>query len=131
MYVYAFEKFQVGQEAKEITKSIYKITTGFPDTEKFGLVSQLRRASVSICSNIAEGTSRRTFKNQAYFTTIAYGSTVEIINQLILCFELKFISETDYTSLRNSLNSLSNKLNAVRTSQVVKSDRISNKQINK
>ena len=55
MYIYSFEKLEVWNESKEFTKSIFTLSSNFPDSEKFGLVSQLRRASVSICSNIAEG----------------------------------------------------------------------------
>ena len=55
MYVYSFEKLEVWVEAKELSKNIYLTTKQFPDDEKFGLTSQLKRASISICSNIAEG----------------------------------------------------------------------------
>ena len=60
MYIYSFEKLEVWNEAKEFAKSIYFLTSKFPDSEKFGLVSQLRKASVSICSNVAEGSARKT-----------------------------------------------------------------------
>ncbi len=53
MYIFSFEKLEVWLEAKEFSKCVYEITTHFPDTEKFGLISQLRRASISIASNIA------------------------------------------------------------------------------
>ena len=92
----------------------------FPENEKFGLVSQLRRASVSIASNLAEGTSRQTNKDKAHFTTMAFGSAVEVINQLILSFELNFISEFDYNKLREELESVTNKLNSLRTFQISK-----------
>ena len=62
MYIYSFEKLEGWSESKEFTKSIYKLTSTFPDSEKFGLVSQLRRASVSICSNIAEGSQEKVLK---------------------------------------------------------------------
>lgn len=75
---------------------IYKITTTFPVSERFGLISQLRRASASICSNIAEGSARTTNKDQARFTTISFSSAVEVLNQLIISKELDFISEKDY-----------------------------------
>lgn len=54
MYVFGFEKLEVWVEAKNFTKNVYLVTSGFPDSEKFGLVNQLRRTSVSICSNLAE-----------------------------------------------------------------------------
>lgn len=121
MYIYSFEKLEVWNESKEFTKSIYKLTSTFPDSEKFGLVSQLRRASVSICSNIAEGSARKSFKDKAHFTTMAFSSTVEVLNQLILSFELDFIIENDYLKLRQDIESVTNKLNGLRNYQIDKS----------
>ncbi len=121
MYIYSFEKLEVWNESKEFTKSIYKLTSTFPDSERFGLVSQLRRASVSICSNIAEGSARKSFKDKAHFTTMAFSSTVEVLNQLILSFELDFIKEKDYLKLRLDIESITNKLNGLRNYQVDKS----------
>ncbi|MEY4085517.1 MAG: hypothetical protein RL074_1304 [Bacteroidota bacterium] len=117
MYTYSFEKLEVWNESKEFTKSIYTITTTFPDQEKFGLVSQLRRASVSICSNIAEGSARNTYKDKAHFTTMAFSSAIEVINQLIISFEMDFISEEVYSKLRLELESITNKLNGLRNYQ--------------
>ena len=125
MYIYSFEKLEVWNESKEFTKSIYTLTSKFPDSEKFGLVSQLRRASVSICSNIAEGSARKSFKDKAHFTTMAFSSTVEVLNQLILSFELDFIKEKDYLKLRLDIESITNKLNGLRNYQVDKSLEIS------
>ncbi len=121
MYIYSFEKLEVWNESKEFTKSIYTLTSKFPDSEKFRLVSQLRRASVSICSNIAEGSARKSFKDKAHFTTMAFSSTVEVLNQLILSFELDFIKEKDYLKLRQDIESVTNKLNGLRNYQIDKS----------
>ena len=120
MYIYSFEKLEVWNEAKELAKSIYLLTSKFPDSEKFGLISQLRRASVSICSNIAEGSARKSYKDKAHFTTMAFSSSVEVINQLILSFELNFITENDYLKLRQEVESVTNKLNGLRTYQLSK-----------
>lgn len=114
MHKFSFEKLDVWIESKELTKTIYNLTICFPDCEKFGLVSQLRRASVSICSNIAEGTSRISDKDKAHFISMSYSSTMEVLNQLILSFELDYIDETNYINCRNQINSISNKLNALR-----------------
>ena len=64
------------------------------------MVSQLRRASVSIASNLAEGTSRQTNKDKANFTTMAFSSLMEVLNQVIISKELNFISEEDYDKVR-------------------------------
>ena len=124
MYVFSFEKLAVWIEAKEFSKLIYEITTKFPDTEKYGLLSQLRRASLSITSNIAEGSARRSYKEKAHFTTLAFSSAVEVLNQLIISFELDYISEDDYLKLRETLESITNKLNALRKNQIDKFNEI-------
>lgn len=123
MYIFSFEKLEVWIESKEFTKQIYAITSKFPDTEKFGLISQLRRASISIASNIAEGSARKSFKDKAHFSTIAFGSAVEVLNQLIISFELNFISETDYLELRKILESITNKINSHRNYQIEQSNK--------
>lgn len=130
MHVFSFEKLEIWIEAKEFIKQIYNVTSKFPDTEKFGLISQLRRASISIASNIAEGSARKSFKDKIHFSTIAFSSSVEVLNQLIISFELSFISETDYLELRKMLESITNKINALRNYQIEQSNKTNN-QINK
>ena len=93
MYVYSFERLEVWKTAKELCVYIYQLTSQFPSEEKFGLVSQMRRASISIASNIAEGGSRTSKNDQAHFYTIAYSSAIELLNQLIICQSLSFISD--------------------------------------
>ena len=117
MYVFSFEKLNVWKESILLVKNIYKLTVNFPSEEKFGLTSQLRRAAVSISSNIAEGTSRNTNKDKAHFTTIAYSSTMEVLNQLIIAKELEFITEENYLEIRTQIYKISNMLNALRKSQ--------------
>jgi four helix bundle protein len=78
MYTYPFEKLEVWQLARKLVVNIYKLTEKFPAEERFGLVNQMRRASVSICSNLAEGSGRKTSKDQAYFYNMAYSSISNI-----------------------------------------------------
>lgn len=118
MKTYSFEKLQVWQLSKVLTKDIYLITKTYPDDEKFGLTSQLRRASISVCSNLAEGSSRNSYKDKARFTEIAYGSLMEILNQLILSLDLTFINQTEYEQLRIQIEEISNLLNGLRKSQL-------------
>jgi four helix bundle protein len=120
MYTYSFEKLDVWVESKKHTKEIYLITKKFPSEEKFGLTSQLRRASVSICSNIAEGSERKTNKDKAHFTIIAFSSAVEVLNQIILAKKLDFISLDNYILIRQKIESITNKLNALRNYQIKK-----------
>ena len=114
MHIYSFEKLDVWKESIKIAVDIYNFTKEFPDDEKFGLVSQMRRSSISISSNIAEGTSRLTNKDKAHFMTIAYSSALELLNQTIITKELKFISEESYKSIRFEIEAITNKINALR-----------------
>ena len=118
MYIFSFEKLEVWKEALILVKDIYELTKNFPSEEKFGLKSQLRRASVSISSNLAEGTSRSTDNDKAHFTTISYSSTMEVLNQLIISKELGFIDEDGYSKIRLQIHKISNMLNALRKAQL-------------
>lgn len=119
-YQFSFEKLDVWKLSVELVKEIYKITKRFPDEEKFGLISQLRRAAISISSNLAEGSSRTTNKDKAHFTKVSFGSLMELLCQLIISSELGFIDETELSKLRNRIEEISNKLNALRNYQLNK-----------
>lgn len=114
MHIYSFEKLEVWKEGIQLSIKTYRITDLFPNEEKFGLSSQMRRCSVSISSNIAEGTSRLTVKDKAHFMTIAYSSAIELLNQAIISKELNFISNEIYLDIRKEIESITNKLNALR-----------------
>jgi four helix bundle protein len=96
MRVYSFEKLDSWQQARQLSVWIYKATKNFPSEEKFGIISQMRRAAISIASNIAEGTSRKTAKDQSHFSTIAYSSTIELLNDLIIAKDLAFLTNESY-----------------------------------
>jgi len=91
------------------------------EEEKFGLVSQVRRAVVSVSSNLAEGSGRTGNKDQAHFTQLAYGSLMEVTNLLILASDLGYISNNEYDQLRAKIKKMSNRLNALRKSQLSRS----------
>jgi len=118
MYLYSFEKLEVWKESVNLVKMTYHFTKTYPDDEKFGLVSQMRRASISIASNISEGTSRKTSKDKAHFTTISYSSTMELLNQLIISKELNYIKQNVYETTRLQINKIANMLNALRKHQL-------------
>ncbi len=117
-YTFSFEKLNVWVNSKELVTKIYKLTRNFPDEEKFGLTNQLRRASISIASNLAEGTSRQTNKDKAHFSTMAFSSLMEVLNQLIIAKDLNYISDSDFKNLRTHIEKISNMLNALRKSQL-------------
>jgi len=96
-----FEKLNAWQSAKSLCILCYKLVKKFPSEEKFALGNQIRRASVSIPSNIAEGYSRKSTKDLERFLEIACGSTYEIITQITIAFELKYISEQEKVEIVN------------------------------
>jgi four helix bundle protein len=100
---YSFRNLKVWQMAHQLTLNVYRTTASFPKSEVFGLVSQLRRASSSIGSNIAEGYGRKTNKDKARFYTIAMGSLFEVENHLLLSRDLDYINTTSYKSLSSDL----------------------------
>ncbi len=116
MYTYPFEKLFVWQLSKKLVVKIYTITKVFPADEKFGLVNQMRRAAISVSSNIAEGCGRKTAKDQAYFYNMAYSSLMELLNQLLISLDLGWISTEEMTEVRNEIEVISLKINALRKS---------------
>jgi len=93
------KKLTVWQKAVELSVKIYQITESFPKAELFGLVSQMRRAAVSVPANIAEGAARRGIKEQLHFINIARGSLSELDTHLEIATRIKFVPETGARSL--------------------------------
>ena len=114
MHQYGFEKLNVWRDSIDLGKLIYKITQDFPTDEKYGLVSQLRRAVISISSNIAEGSGRAGNKNQGQFYQFAYSSTMEVMSQLIISTELGYMSDKNLILCREKIELVTNRLNALR-----------------
>ncbi|MCF8275371.1 MAG: four helix bundle protein [Flavobacteriales bacterium] len=101
-----FRELLVWQKAMEIGVKTYQLTRSFPPEEKFGLVSQLNRAAVSISSNIAEGASRGTDKDFKRFLEIAIGSAFEMESQIILCEKLQMVDTIQSAELLKELNDI-------------------------
>lgn len=117
MYIYSFEKLEVWKLAKELCVYIYKLTSKFPVEEKFGLVSQMRRGCISTASSTAEGSSRMSKNDQSHFYTIAYSSTIELLNQLIICSELAFITKEELIEARLRIEPITGGLSNLKRSQ--------------
>ena len=98
------KKLNVWQKGIELTVAVYKITGLFPETELYGLSSQLRRAAVSITSNIAEGAARSSAKERSRFYEISRSSLVEVDTQLEIALKLKYIQQNDMKDLNDLLN---------------------------
>ena len=98
-----FTDLEVWKNAHTLVLSVYKLTSKLPKSETFGLISQMQRASVSITSNIAEGFGRQSFKEKIQFYYLAHGSLTELKNQLIICRDLSYISNSDFDKIQNNL----------------------------
>lgn len=110
-----YQDLRVWNNAMQLVEYVYRLTSNYPDSEKYGLVSQMRRAAVSIPSNIAEGNGRGSDKDYRRFLTIARGSLMELETQTILSARLGFIQkdssveqliQTIYGQLNGLMNSL-------------------------
>jgi four helix bundle protein len=110
------EELKVWKLAMEIAKDVYIITKDFPSEEKFGLTSQVRRAAVSIASNIAEGAGRYSDKEFAQFLSIASGSSFEVRTQLLLSEQLGFSSNENLIDVLNKLSELERMILGLRKS---------------
>lgn len=99
-----FRDLRVWQKGIELVREVYKVTSQFPKDEQYGLVAQLRRASISVPSNIAEGFRRRHAKEHRQFLNIALGSCAELETQVVIAKELKYITDKDEQVLVDLLN---------------------------
>ena len=117
--MFRFEKLVVWQKSIEFSSQVYKLTQGFPNEERFGLTSQMRRASVSISSNIAEGSGRSSDNDFARFIEIAYGSLMEVVSQMNIAKSQNFLQHGDFEELYQRANELSRMLSGLRTSLTI------------
>ncbi len=94
-----FKKLEIWKRSRNFVKEIYLISRSFPHDERFGLTDQIRRAAISIPSNIAEGCGRNTIPQLAHFLDIAIASNCEVETQLYLSFDLEYIQEAEMIRL--------------------------------
>ena len=116
-YMFAFERLDVWQLARQFLKYIYPIIDSFPQKERFNLVDQIRRASTSIVLNLAEMTSRSSLKEQAHFVEIAYGSAVEVYCAIQIAYDFNYINEEQLNLTTEKIGEITNKINALKKSQ--------------
>lgn len=102
----SYKDLIVWQKGYELVKQVYKITSALPQSEVFALQSQMRRSAVSIVSNIAEGSSRKTRNDYCHFIHMAYGSTSELETQLFLCRDLYKIDISESISLLTEVSKM-------------------------
>jgi len=104
--MHRFKELEIWKKSRKFCSEIYCATADFPVDEKFGLTNQLRRASVSIPSNIAEGSSRNSQKDFSRFLEIAIGSAYEIETQLLIASDLGFLKDENLNSLINNIEEI-------------------------
>ena len=94
-----FRRLNVYIKSKELVLQVYALLQNFPTEEKYGLCDQLRRAVISVPSNIAEGLGRSSEKDKGHFMQIAYGSLMEVLAQLDIAHDLRYITDDEFTKI--------------------------------
>ena len=115
---YAFENLNAWKESRKLVVAVYQLLDQFPKFEKYALCDQIRRAIVSVPSNIAEGSGRTSLKEQLHFYEISYGSLMESYNQLILAADLKYIGEDNLEELKPQIDIVARMLNGLRAALI-------------
>jgi four helix bundle protein len=113
MTLQTHKDLKVWQESKMLVKEIYSLTSGFPKEEIYSLTAQIKRAAISIPSNIAEGAARDSNKEYVRFLYIALGSAAELDTQLINASDLGFINEQNFTEVSEKLENISKMLSGL------------------
>jgi four helix bundle protein len=114
--MFPFEKLEVWQKAIDFADTVYRLTKGFPDDERFRLTNQMRRAAVSIASNIAEGSARFSRKENAHFVEIATGSLFEVVTQATIGRRQNFLTESEYNAVYEAAEQQGRMLSGLRKS---------------
>ena len=116
MNIFRFEKLDVWKLSQEFSVDICRLSLKFPQYEIYALGNQMRRAAMSVPSNIAEGTSRFSTREQIHFIEIAYSSLMEVITQLFAARDLNYIEATDTTELLEKAHRIAAMLSSLRKS---------------
>ena len=114
--VFQFEKLIAWKKAKELTLAVYSLAAKFPQHEQYALSSQIRRAVISISSNIAEGTGRASMKEKNHFLEIAFGSLTETYCQLLIASELGYITAEELNTVKPLFKETSRLISGLRKS---------------
>lgn len=108
--MFSFQKMKIYQLAKELAIYSYQLTEKYPQNERYAIMNQINRAAVSVPSNIAEGTSRKSNKEKLNFINIAYGSLMELACQMEISYELKYITKEENDTIIQKTKNLSVKM---------------------
>lgn len=114
---FQFERLEVWQKSKQLVMNTYRMLEKFPKYEQYALCDQLRRAVISIPSNIAEGNGRTSVKEQIHFLEIAFGSLMEVYCQLNIASELGYISVEEFYKIKDDILEISRMISGLRNSK--------------
>ena len=117
---FAFQKLLVWQKSRQLVKDVYLAISVFPAIEQYALTAQIRRAVVSVPSNIAEGSSRSSDRDQVRFLEVAYGSLIETFCQLQIAVDLGYLTQENFDRLAPSFEELAKMLSALRRNKQAK-----------
>ena len=112
-YIKSYKDLIVWQKSIQLVKEVFLLTDKFPKSELYGIISQMRRAAISIPSNIAEGYGRKSSKEYTQFYSIAYGSGLELETQTIIAKELGFVKSENFAKLELLLEEVLKMLNSM------------------
>jgi four helix bundle protein len=121
--MFGFERLEVWQRSLEFSRKVYTVTRQFPPEERFGLTNQLRRSSVSISANVAEGSGRHSHREFAHFVAIAYGSIMETVSHLRIAKTLTFLNDQEFEDLYLQAEEIARMLSGLRHSLLQSTNR--------
>ena len=116
MNKYSYQTLNVYKDAKALVVAVYRLLKQYPAEERYALCDQIRRAAISITSNIAEGMSRYSDKEKAHFIEIAYASMMEVESQLDISVDLEYISKEQFATMAESIHSVGKQLSVLEQS---------------
>jgi len=120
---FRFERLEVWQDARKLNREVYRMTRNFPSEERFAMTSQIRRASLSVSSNTAEGSDRNSDKDFAHFLEQSYGSLMELASLFFLAFDEGYITEAEVDPLFDHMEFIAKKTAALNRSLEVKTSK--------
>lgn len=112
--LFGYRKLVVYQHSRRYVKTLYLLMKKFPSEEKYALCNQIRRAAVSITSNIAEGMGRVSEKDKLHFIEFAFGSLYETMSQIEIAFDLEYITQEEYNDVENQVTQIARMLSGLR-----------------
>lgn len=123
MEFFGYRKLVAYVKACEVRRRVYLLTKTFPQEEQFAICNQLRRASVSVTSNIAEGMTRYSNKDKSHFLEMAYGSLMEVMSQLEVAMDEDYISENDFHNMESLISETARLISGLQKSFVMKENK--------